>query len=79
MIKTTSILAVKNQKIMKYYIYIYPPFCTSVKTNIGKRFLKLIFSKDYGFHKILTRIQSKSRTAVCLIRETSSTLITKIF
>ena len=39
-------------------LYYHPPFCSSVKTNIGKEFLKLVnkhFGKNNKYHKILNR------------------------
>ena len=46
----------KNRK--RNCIYYNPPFCKSVQTKIGKRFLELIdkhFPKDNIYHKIFNR------------------------
>ena len=52
-------------------IYFNPPFCNSVKTKIGKRFLELIslyFHKNNKFHRTKKK-QLRSLTVVCLIWE----------
>ena len=51
--------AVKKRRKRKKKVFHYnPPFCTSLKTNLGKEFLKLVdkhFPKSGIFNKILNR------------------------
>ena len=53
----TSIQKPKRKRKRSIMFY-HPPFCASVKTNIGKEFLKLVskhFGKDNRYHAILNR------------------------
>ena len=51
---------IKKRKTRKprKVIYFQPPYCSSVKDNIGKKFLNLVksfFAKDHIYHKVFNR------------------------
>ena len=52
----------KNRPRKRKTIYYNPPFCLSVKTNLGKKFLQLIgkhFTEDNGMKKLFNRNNCK--------------------
>ena len=60
--KNCNIAQKKRRKRKKKVFYYNLPFCTSVKTNIGREFLKLVekhFSKSGTFSKIFNRNTTK--------------------
>ena len=52
----------KKKKRKRKIVWFNPPFCESVKTNVGRKYLELVrkhFSKKNPLHKILNKNSMK--------------------